>query len=150
MKENLAKQDEEEEKSNILPFLRPATGGGFNGGGGNIISDIWLENMDEGTVFVAKEKNTSGFLLPCFILSRKFTKAYVLMQDTGQGGHVHLWVDPRRFCNRYELVEILQVLDRPEEQETENTDGSNQRALLTGTVEGHEVPGVIPSDDEAS
>lgn len=142
MKELATKEDDE---GKILPFARLGTGGGFNGG--SIVSDVWLDNLQEGTVFLAKEKGSSSFLHGCFILSGRFEKSTFLLQDTGQGSHVSMWIDPVRFCNRYSLVQVLQVLDRSTQKEG-ITNGSDNGSLLPGTLEGNVDASGVDQDDE--
>lgn len=135
-----------EEDDKVLPFVRPSTGGGFGGG---TVSDVWLDNYPEGTVFLAQEKGNTNFLYPCFILSGRFEKAVFLLQDTGQGSHVSMWVNPQRFCNRYSLVQVLQVLDRPQKEEG-TTDGTGNGSISTGELASNEDVAPVNPDDETS
>lgn len=103
---------EEEIKGNVIPFAKPD---------GKGIDIPWLLSLKDGTVFLTREKNdvNSFVLLEFQRVGRK--NNFILL---GSEGMQMSWVDPERFCKRYELMEILgNVSDNKNKGDT--TNGNN-------------------------
>jgi hypothetical protein len=78
----------------------------------------WLRNLEEGTVFLARQRNDKGpLLIEFFLENKKPDKACLLRQYSGQGVE-NFWVDSQRFSGIYELIEILKVFKPPQEEES--------------------------------
>lgn len=69
----------------------------------------WLKDLEQGTVFLAKEKQYNNYILGCFEIEFKTEKSVKLFHQTVTGQEVHLWVDPVSFSNMHKLFEVLGV-----------------------------------------
>lgn len=99
-------------------------------GGKGPPSDFWLKNLDIGTVFLARHKNnTQDWSMGEFCIANIVDKAVLLLVSSQpQQPPQPLWVDPARFSNKMEMVEIIrtnafmEASMPPEEGEEENGD----------------------------
>jgi hypothetical protein len=90
---NIINLDKEKEKRLALGSKEPPSG-------------IWLKDLSEGTIFFVRRKNQGqDFLLGYFMIKDKTEKAIILVEKSSPQD---IAVDPIRFCNVYELFEILQ------------------------------------------
>jgi len=125
---NLAILTDFNQKGSRVTNLKLITGGRDGDG-----SDMnWLQGLEIGTIFLVKEKRTPqatlpSFMLLCYCLVFKTDKACKLASENTQLGDVY--VDPIRFCERYDLFEVIGKvpMEQPqaEEQEEENNGGTD-------------------------
>lgn len=95
---------EEKNKDNVVPFARPSLiTGGMDGTG------PWLMNMPLGAmVEVIDRVNRKDFRLPVFTILHKTDKSVRIVNPQH---NIDDRVDPTRFCNQYDFVSILCIVD---------------------------------------
>jgi hypothetical protein len=92
-------------KANVIPFepkLALLTGGRGTGDG------TWLMSLEEGAVFVSKQKKDISPLAEQWHVSIKWKKSVVLYSNFPHKGEVYILVDAKSFSEQNELIEILQ------------------------------------------
>lgn len=95
-------------------------------GGGQPPSDNWLKGFEIGTIFLSRRKSNSmeatrDFTFGEFCVYNKTEKAMLLAVVEG-GAPRPVWVDPARFVNQMDLIEVLRT--QSFEQVGEEDDGS--------------------------
>lgn len=94
-----------EKKSEVLPFRQPelATITGGKDGEGN-----WLLGLEEGCVFVCRNKKEESPVGEQWHVSIKWKKSVVLYSNFPQRHEIYVLVIADKFSRQNELVEILQ------------------------------------------
>lgn len=64
----------------------------------------WIDELEEGTIFLVEEKNSFNFVCPQFLLLEKLEKAVRLYNYT-KGDTQTFYVSKNKFCNRFALTE---------------------------------------------
>jgi hypothetical protein len=90
-------------------------------GGKEPPSGNWLQDLEVGTVFLVTDKVDRTFSLGEYHLMFKTDTACKLLCNLNAAQTYWAWVEPRRFCNRFDLVEVLGHYDIPKPEE-ETTD----------------------------
>lgn len=98
----------EREETNVLPFEKqpklsfagkePPT------------SPNWLSELQEGSVFLIKDKTSAEYVLTKFWLAVK-EESYCLLSTPTHTGMLDVYVEPTRFCQKYSFVEELGMKD---------------------------------------
>lgn len=127
-----------EEVTNIIPFARPAKTGGFNPD-----DPIWINNLGVGTIFLARKKGSQDFVLGEFAIYAKTERAVIVFIN-GMGDQKHP-IDPIRFCNQYELFEVLRTA---EQFMAELEANDSNRTLQSGGLADDETPESVDQEDE--
>lgn len=90
-------------------------------GGKGPPSDYWLLELGIGTIFLSRNKTDQrSFVFGEFAVYNKTEKAMLLLVNEGEVRPRPVWVDPRRFSNQMELVEVVRTEAFPQVQEQEN------------------------------
>jgi hypothetical protein len=71
--------------------------------------DTWIDRLEEGTVFLAEEKNSFNFICPQFLLLEKWDRAVRLYSYT-KGDTQTFFVSKNKFCNRFALTETISII----------------------------------------
>lgn len=104
-------------------------------GGKEPPSDFWLLNFDIGTIFLSRNKaEQRSFVLGEFAVYNKTEKAMLLLVNEGEARPRPVWVDPKKFSNTMELVEIVRTEAFPQvplEEVKEEKEISNDEDLRT-------------------
>ena len=108
IKNDKFEEKELDEEENKVVDLRLVPGGKEPTDPGN-----WLSELEEGTVFLIRDKHTADFNLGLFHLIKKTDKSVLLF--TNVNTEIYTYVDPRRFCNKYVLHEILGKIEKEKE-----------------------------------
>lgn len=78
----------------------------------------WLEDMVQGTRFLAKRKSDSGSRLTEFIIATDpKTIGMVLLGESQGGGGAFFWHDPDLFCQDHKFYLILEVMDKKDDNQ---------------------------------
>jgi hypothetical protein len=132
----------ETNEAKILPFVRPETDEGTP-------DDLcWLKRLGVGVIFLCQRKNQGadfsvGSFAVASITDEKKIYGLVELQ-----ANKPLLVNPVRFCNVFELVEILR--NREEYlAERELNDKRNWPDQSKGLEDVNRLEGVSPEDDES-
>lgn len=70
-------------------------------------SICWLRDLEEGTIFLVKDKARHEYVQNQFEIVEKTNTSVKLFTMATQP--IFVWVEPFRFCNRYDFVEILAI-----------------------------------------
>lgn len=128
------KQQQEEENNTVVELRTvqggktpPPTGGGYKGPGQD-----WLSPLEIGTIFLCGERspefNLGQFQLvhkeprePEPITGKERTPACLLISNLN--GPIKTFVDPDKFCQRYNLFAVMAVIRQiPEEEQEDDKD----------------------------
>lgn len=93
-----------DEKTNVVDFTRKPELKLLTGG---ILTGDWLSALPQHTVFIARAKKEHSFAIGEFHVVFKSQGGKVKLALEQGGGLMPTWVDPARFCNHYDLVEII-------------------------------------------
>ena len=99
MESKLLTNEDKDDNSNVVPFVRPKPASGDPN------DPVWLNNLGFGTIFLARKKNVTDFILGMFCIEGKTEKSVFLLEQSM--GDKNIAIDPRRFCSQYECFEIL-------------------------------------------
>lgn len=100
-------------KDNVVPFQLVT-------GGKQPPSDFWLLNFEVGTIFLSRNKaDNRTFVFGEFAVYNKTEKAMLLLVNEGEMRPRPVWVDPKKFSNQMELIEVLRTEAFPQAQEQE-------------------------------
>jgi hypothetical protein len=98
------KQEEKTELTdNIIPFVKP------DGKGPK--QDNWLINLPLGTVFFARPKNTTSFMINEFMRGSSLDEFVLMVEHTPLGQPQQYWVDSVKFSKYLELVKVREIPD---------------------------------------
>ena len=80
--------------------------------GGDGPNEHWLKDLAVGTVFLSRRKSnsieaTKDFTIGEFCIYNKTEKAILLLLQQGGGPPQPIWVDPIRYSNQMDCIEIL-------------------------------------------
>ena len=110
----LAEQDEEEKEFKRVPDLKLITGGKEPP---TTSSGNWLKDLEVGTVFFVHNKlDRADFNLLLFRLEGKDGPNNKLICIRSPVMPKEIYVDPHRFCNRYDLYHTYGVMLLPKEE----------------------------------
>lgn len=121
---------EDYDTTNVVPFIRPATGGSDppNRGGKN-----WLRELPQNCHFLARRKGYLGSDLEDFVVATDPTKMEVVLLARNMGGSGMLtWHISEEFSKEYRLIYTLEVLD------------ANPKQVQPGSVDSTAEPQIIP------
>ena len=93
-------KEEVKEEAEVIPFPVPKPD--------HLGPTDWLSQLKPGTVFLYQEKNNTSFIVLEAMYGGPKGKFRMLIE-----GNRMFWVNPSRFCIRFECVEILEI---PEEE----------------------------------
>lgn len=76
-------------------------------------SSTWIDDLEEGTIFLVEEKNSFNFVCPQFLLLEHWEHAVRLYNYT-KGDTQTFFVSKNKFCNRFALTEVISKVDNIE------------------------------------
>ena len=112
-----------EEKEDNVTELKVIEGGKLDLAGKIPPGEVnWLKYLDEGSVFITKEKNNfRNFIGTQFLLMMKTDHCARFRGYTKETADP-FWVIMDRFCNVHALVEVLAILKPEQEEQEEDKD----------------------------
>jgi hypothetical protein len=110
-----------EEENKVVPFPNPKLKL-ITGGRPPEWHPRWLDELAIGSVFTVENKqDPNDFIEGLFIILLK-TEESAYLKNLNSEHDIRTWVKIQRFCRRYQLVDFLDIIDKPEEKHFEETE----------------------------